>query len=45
VEQAFENLRVAEVTFELTSYDVVGKVTDRDVEVAQKISSVYRTRS
>jgi 4a-hydroxytetrahydrobiopterin dehydratase len=32
-----------EVTFELTRYDVGGKVTDRDVEVAKKISSVYRT--
>jgi 4a-hydroxytetrahydrobiopterin dehydratase len=34
-----------EVTFELTRYDVGGKVTDRDVEVAKKISSTYRTRS
>jgi pterin-4a-carbinolamine dehydratase len=34
-----------EVTFELTRYDVGGKVTDRDVEVAKKISSAYRTRS
>jgi pterin-4a-carbinolamine dehydratase len=34
-----------EVTFELTRYDVGGKVTDRDVEVAKKISSVYRARS
>ena len=34
-----------ELTFELTRYDVGGKVTDRDVEVAKKISSVYRTRS
>ena len=31
-----------EVTFELTRYDVGGRVTDRDVEVAKKISSVYR---
>ena len=34
-----------EVTFELTRYDLGGKVTDRDVEVAKKISSAYRTRS
>jgi 4a-hydroxytetrahydrobiopterin dehydratase len=34
-----------EVTFELTRYDVGGKVTDRDVEVAKKISSVYQARS
>jgi 4a-hydroxytetrahydrobiopterin dehydratase len=34
-----------EVTFELSRYDVGGKVTDRDVEVAKKISSVYRARS
>jgi len=34
-----------EVRFELTRYDLGGKVTDRDVEVAKKISSVYRTRS
>jgi 4a-hydroxytetrahydrobiopterin dehydratase len=41
------DVRIAygEVTFELTRYDVGGKVTDRDVEVAKKISSVYRTRS
>ena len=41
------DIRIAygEVTFELTRYDVGGKVTDRDVEVAKKISSVYRTRS
>jgi threonine dehydrogenase-like Zn-dependent dehydrogenase len=32
-------------SFELTRYDVGGKVTDRDVEVAKKISSVYRARS
>ena len=31
-----------EVTFTLTRYDVGGKVTDRDVEVAKKISSTYR---
>ncbi len=34
-----------EVTFELTRYDFGGRVTDRDVEVAKKISSVYRARS
>jgi 4a-hydroxytetrahydrobiopterin dehydratase len=34
-----------EVTFELTRYDLGGKVTDRDVEVAKKISSEYRARS
>lgn len=41
------DVRIAysEVTFELTRYDVGGKVTDRDVELAKKISSVYRTRS
>ena len=41
------DVRIAygEVTFELTRYDVGGKVTDRDVEVAKKISSIYRTRS
>lgn len=41
------DIRIAygEVTFELTRYDVGGKVTDRDVEVAKKISSLYRTRS
>src|SRR6187399_972966 len=33
-----------EVTFELTRFDVGGKVTDRDIEVAKKISSTYRTR-
>ena len=40
-------MRIAygEVTFELTRYDVGGKVTDRDVEVAKKISSVYRARA
>ena len=32
-------------TFELTRYDMGGKVTDRDVEVAKKISSEYRTRA
>lgn len=41
------DVRIAygEVTFELTRYDMGGKVTDRDVEVAKKISSVYRARS
>ena len=41
------DVRIAygEVTFELTRYDVGGRVTDRDVEVAKKISSVYRARS
>ena len=34
-----------EVTFELTRYDLGGKVTDRDVEVAKKISSLYRART
>ena len=34
-----------EVTFELTRYDLGGRVTDRDVEVAKKISSLYRARS
>jgi len=33
-----------EVTFELTRYDLGGRVTDRDVEVAKKISSSYRAR-
>jgi 4a-hydroxytetrahydrobiopterin dehydratase len=35
----------SEVTFELTRYDLGGRVTDRDVEVAKKISSMYRLRS
>jgi 4a-hydroxytetrahydrobiopterin dehydratase len=35
----------SELTFELTRYDVGGKVTDRDVEVAKKISSTYGARS
>ena len=40
------DLRIAysEVTFELTRYDLGGRVTDRDVEVAKKISSSYRSR-
>jgi 4a-hydroxytetrahydrobiopterin dehydratase len=33
-----------EVTFELTRYDLGGKVTDRDVEVAKKITSTYGAR-
>src|SRR6201988_1932806 len=39
------HIAYGEVTFELTRYDVGGKVTDRDVEVAKKISSMYRARS
>ena len=41
------DVRIAygEVTFELTRYDLGGRVTDRDVEVAKKISSVYRSRA
>ena len=39
------HIAYGEVTFELTRYDVGGKVTDRDVEVAKKISSVYKARS
>lgn len=38
------HIAYGEVTFELTRYDVGGRVTDRDVEVAKKISSVYRAR-
>ncbi len=38
------HIAYGEVTFELTRYDVGGRVTDRDVEVAKKISSTYRTR-
>jgi 4a-hydroxytetrahydrobiopterin dehydratase len=40
------DVRIAygEVTFELTRYDQGGRVTDRDVEVAKKISSAYRSR-
>jgi 4a-hydroxytetrahydrobiopterin dehydratase len=33
------------VKFELTRYDIGGKVTDRDVEVAKKISSIYGSRT
>jgi len=39
------HIAYGEVTFELTRYDLGGKVTDRDVEVAKKISSTYRTRT
>ena len=39
------HIAYGEVTFELTRYDVGGKVTDRDVEVAKKISSSYRARA
>jgi 4a-hydroxytetrahydrobiopterin dehydratase len=39
------HIAYGEVTFELTRYDLGGKVTDRDVEVAKKISSVYKARS
>lgn len=38
------HIAYGEVTFELTRYDMGGKVTDRDVEVAKKISSMYRMR-
>lgn len=34
----------SDVTFELTRFDLGGKVTDRDIEVAKKISSMYRAR-
>ncbi len=39
------HIAYGEVTFELSRYDVGGKVTDRDVEVAKKISSTYRLRA
>lgn len=39
------HIAYGEVTFELTRYDVGGRVTDRDVEVAKKISSLYKARS
>jgi 4a-hydroxytetrahydrobiopterin dehydratase len=39
------HIAYGEVTFELTRYDVGGRVTDRDVEVAKKISSEYRARA
>ena len=39
------HIAYGEVTFELTRYDLGGRVTDRDVEVAKKISSQYRSRS
>jgi hypothetical protein len=32
-------------TFERTRDDLGGKATDRDVEVAKKISSMYRAQS
>ena len=32
------------VTFALTTYDVGGKVTDRDVSLAKKITSTYGAR-
>jgi 4a-hydroxytetrahydrobiopterin dehydratase len=38
------HIAYGEVTFELTRYDLGGKVTDRDVEVAKKISSAYKSR-
>jgi 4a-hydroxytetrahydrobiopterin dehydratase len=34
----------SKVRFELTRYDLGGKVTDRDVEVAKKITSMYGAR-
>jgi pterin-4a-carbinolamine dehydratase len=39
------HIAYTEVTFELTRYDLGGKVTNRDVEVAKKISSMFRARS
>ena len=39
------HIAYGEVTFELTRYDLGGRVTDRDVEVSKKISSTYRARS
>ena len=39
------HIAYGEVTFELTRYDLGGKVTDRDIEVAKKISSQYKARS
>src|SRR6185436_13064404 len=41
------DVRIAygEVNFELTRYDLAGQLTDRDVEVAKKISSLYRPLS
>lgn len=38
------HIAYGEVTFELTSYDVGGRVTERDVQVAKRISSTYHTR-
>jgi len=43
--RTFVRIAYGEVTFELTRYDLGGRVTDRDVEVAKKISSVCRARS
>lgn len=34
----------SKVKFELTRYDIGGKVTDRDIEVAKKISETYESR-
>jgi 4a-hydroxytetrahydrobiopterin dehydratase len=39
------HIAFGEVRFELTRYDLGGRVTDRDVEVAKKISSVYHQRA
>ena len=39
------HIAYGEVTFVLTRYDVGGRVTERDVEVAKKISSMYRARA
>ena len=41
------DIRIAygEVTFELTRYNLGGKITDRDVEVAKMISSMYHSRT
>lgn len=41
------DVRIAydQVTFELTTYDAGGQVTDRDVQVAKKISSTYGART
>lgn len=38
------HIAYGEVTFELTRYDLGGRVTDRDIEVAKKITSMYRAR-
>lgn len=39
------HIAYGEVTFELTTHDAGGKVTDRDAEVAKKISSMYHARA